>query len=189
MLSSFLVYIETPVFLPPKKTVLEVACVVTYANGATETFTSKTPLTTLTIFNMATGTDVSTINTNLDLTPTFTGTIQSYTVSGTFNVQIISDTSGGGYTYGEVLYNSGSRAMSPISPLPTLTSGSSSIISSSTVTASGLQSLYNGWVNGLVYSLQDTFTNIDVTITFTDGIQLSQTATSGSITFQFEYLS
>ena len=120
--------------------------------------------------------------TNLDIIPIFTGTIQSYTVSGGFTVAIY-------ISGGAQVYSSGAVQMQPLNPLPIFTSGSSSILSSSTLTSTGLKALYNGWVSGHIYNLVDTYTNIDVTITFTDGLQFSQTATSGSITFQFEYLS
>jgi hypothetical protein len=156
---------------------------VTYTDGTSKIFDSRQQAIGQAIIDLSTGKTVSSINTNLNIIPTFTGTVQSYTVSGSLGVQIKD------VTTGATVYDSGAMALSPVTPLPTLSSGSSSIIASSTISGSGLQSLYSGWKVTDTYALVDYFSNVKVTITFTDGSQASQTAASGSITWQFKYQS
>jgi len=157
--------------------------VVTYSDGSSKTFDSRMQVAEQAIVDPNNGKTVSAINTNLNIIPTFTGTVQSYTVSGSLGVQIKD------LTTGATVYDSGAMALSPVSPLPALSSGSPSVIASSTISGSGLQSLYSGWKVTDTYALIDYFSNVKVTITFTDGSQASQTAASGSITWQFKYQS
>ena len=125
------------------------------------------------------GSTITSINTNLDMTPTYAGTVSSYTVAGTYGVAL----AGSSVSYSSTV------ALSPVSPLPTLTSGGESIICSSTVTPTGIIALTSGWVDGATYTLTDTFTSPSMTITFSDGVQLSQTAQTAQIQFTFEYAS
>jgi len=156
---------------------------VTYSDGSSKTFDSRMQVAGQSIVDPSSGKTVSTINTNLNIIPTFTGTVQSYTVSGSLGVQIKD------LTTGSTVYDSGTIALSPVTPLPTLSSGSPSVIASSTITGSGLQSLCPSWKTTDTYALVNYFSNVKVTITFADGSQASQTAASGSITWQFKYQS
>jgi hypothetical protein len=181
LLCAVFAYIESPRFFPPKtKLAVDYATVtVTFSNGQTETLDSRYPsLAPLTI--LVSGAAISSINTNLYMTPTFTGTVSSYTVSATYGVSI-QDMTTDAYVY---TYD---MAMSPVSPLPTLSSGNSVIICSSTVSASALQSLYSAWVSGRTYTLMDSANSPTMTITFTDGLTLSQTGTTATIKLTFEY--
>ena len=156
---------------------------VNYTDGTSKTFDSRSQVTGQTIIDSDTGKTVSSINTNLNIIPTFTGTIQSYTVTGSLSSAIRNAQTG------VDVYYSGKIDLGLVYPLPTLVSGSPSIISSSTVSASGLQALYSGWSVSNTYTLRDEFYNVKVTITFTDGSQLSQTVASGSISWNFQYQS
>ncbi len=139
------------------------------------------------------GSTINNINTNLDMIPSYTlaagTTISSYAVSGSFATELIGATSTGTNT-GSALYTSSPIAFSPVSPLPTLSSGGSVIICSSTVASSAIQSCgYTGWHVGNDYNWIDTCNSPSMTITFSDGSTATQTASSCSFSLDFQYQS
>lgn len=164
----------------PTESSLYLTLTVNYTDGTTRVFDSRSQNLRQTIVDASTGLTVSSINTNLVIIPVFTGTIQSYTVTGSLSVHILN------VQANSKVFDSGILPLNPTSH-PTLVSGSSSIISSSTVTASALQSLYTGWSTSNTYALVDSFANVKVTLTFTDSTQLSQTVASGQISWNFVY--
>jgi hypothetical protein len=126
------------------------------------------------------GKTISQINTNLYLTPTFTGTIQDYGVAGTLSIRVVDLTN-------NAIVFSTSMALSPLHP--TLVSGSPALVASSTMTAANLQGLYAHYVSGRSYKLMDISSNIYMTITFTDGTTITQSAPSTQINWYFKYQS
>jgi hypothetical protein len=179
--------------IKPKATSSYITAQVILTNGQVVNLSSLPKIPSLKVLNPSNGGTVSSINTNLYLTPTFTlalgTTISSYTITGNLQVEIISDSSGGGLTNGEVVYNSGVIPISPVNPLPTLTSGSSSIVASSTVSTSGQPFTTTYLKSGYMYSLEDICSRITLTINFSDNSSASQIAPNASINWEFEYIS
>jgi hypothetical protein len=213
LLVSAIFVVEIPnIFPPPKKT----STTTTYSAGdyMTATISYTTPSgqtgtvtlnsnaqpsgTTLSMIgtgasnSIPAGSTINSINTNLDMIPTYSllyGTsVSSYTVAGSFTTELIGATSSGANT-GSALYTSSSIAMSPVSPLPTLSSGNSVIICSSTVSSSAIQGCYSGWHQGNDYNWIDTCSSPSMTIVFSDGSSVTQTASSCSFTLDFAYQS
>lgn len=128
------------------------------------------------------GKEVSWIKVELYITPQFTGTVSSYTVSGYLSCKIYE-----GYTR---VYDSGSMTLQPVSPLPALQSGVPVVIASSTITAQSLESLYSGWKDGQSYSLQWQVDSFAMTITFADGnkeTKLPSNSLPYLFTWNFQY--
>jgi hypothetical protein len=155
-------------------------------NGVTPTSTiisSTTPkATALNIFDSTNQQAVTSIATNLDMTPTFTGTVASYKITGgTFDTEIVNDNSG------LIVLPVMSSAITPISPLPTLVSGQSVIICSSTTSTSGALFTQSSFVNGQEYLLSDSIQGLTITGTFTDG-QSFGPITAGNAVVQWTFI-
>lgn len=192
LLGAVLAYIELPALLPKPTTSAYLTAQVICANGKVVNLSSKTRLNSLEVISETSpniGSIVTSINTNLDLIPVFTltagTTISSYTVSGTFSVYINNYASGSMST----LVWDTSMAMSPVSPLPTLTSGSSSIVSSSTISLSSSPFTSTYLTSGHEYELRDCCSGVTITITFSDGSTATQMAQNAEIDWVFEYKS
>jgi len=152
---------------------------VTYSDGSTQTFDTRTmPLDTLSLTTQS-GATINSINTNAYMTVFYQGTPSSYVLSGTFGVSI-QDMATQAYVYTYTM---------PLTPTstPTLQNGAALLISSSTITAGQLTSLYGGWVSGRTYTLMDSISNAGITITFADGGQASALAGTSSIKLVFTY--
>ena len=162
----------------PKSTSAYLTGTITYSDGSTQPFDSRSYTNSLTILTTS-GATVSSINTNLNLIPVFTGTIQSYTLTG--NLQILINNPDGTLKY---------QTTMSLQPLhPTLVSGQSVIVASSTLSASVLESLpvYSPWVPGQTYKLTDYSYGVTLTGTFTDGAAFNIMAPSAEITWYFVY--
>lgn len=212
LLVSAIFVVEIPnIFPPPKKTptttntagdYMTATISYTTPSGQTGTVTLNSDAqpsgTTLSMIgtgasnSIPAGSTINSINTNLDLIPTYSllygTTVSSYTVAGSFTTELIGATSSGANT-GSALYTSSPIAMSPVSPLPTLSSGNSVIICSSTVASSAIQGCYSGWHQSNDYNWIDTCSSPSMTITFSDGSSVTQTASACSFTLDFAYQS
>ncbi len=113
------------------------------------------------------GATISSINTNLYATPTFTGTITSYTLSGGYFSVYINNYVNGGMT---TLVWSFVPPFTPTSH-PALTSGVSALICSSTAYTSGQPFTGSNptLVSGQTYLLRDIVSGVSISGTFTDG--------------------
>lgn len=114
------------------------------------------------------GATISSINTNLYATPTFTGTIASYTFSGGyFSVYINTYTNGAMST----LIWSATPPFTPTSH-PTLISGQSVLLCSSTASTNQVPFSYGQstpFTSGQTYLLRDIVSGVSISGTFTDG--------------------
>jgi hypothetical protein len=130
----------------------------------------------LAIYNSAGTSKISKIKLELYMTPTYTGTVSSYSVSGgNMRMQIKTMT-------GAVKYDSGSIALSL--QKPSLSSGNSVVIASATLTSAQIQSLYNVvGTYSLVYSMTSP---VKLTINFADGASSSQSATASTLTYTYK---
>jgi hypothetical protein len=157
---------------------------ITYDNGYKTILNSKAQKLGLAIRLPDTQNAISTIKIEVYVQPTFTGTIQSYTVSGTFNMRMkkILDQSE------QQIYDSGNVALQTLSPLPALTSGQTKVISSATITASQLEQLYSGWTNNQQYIIYwSAPTPLSMSITFTDGQVQTRTTGITGVSMVFVY--
>ena len=157
------------------------------ANGQVINLDSQTPPKGLTIvsetgsgngISSTVGAAISQINTNFNFIPTFTGTVASYTVSGTFGIEI--NNAQGGTVW---------AVNKPLESLnPTLVSGKSVILSSST--ASTYQAPFSGvgLTKGQIYTLVDFTLGVSISGTFTDGSAFGPiNAQNAQINWVFKY--
>jgi hypothetical protein len=163
------------------------AMTIYYTDGSQSTIQSTTPkIHAASLVDASNSKTVSSINTNLDMIPTFTGSVQSYTINaGAFNVAIYT----GSNPSGNKIY-SASANINPISPLPTLTSGNSVIVCSSTVNSNSPPFTGINYINGVQYTLVDTISGFSISGTFTDGSTFGPVAAgTAQITWTFMYQS
>ena len=170
---------------------------VTLSDGTVIPITSTAKLNSLSIISetgsgngisSTVGATISSINTNLYVTPTFSGTIQSYTITDPIAdpFQIYINT----YSNGQM----GTLIWSTSAPLsipsyPTLSSGQAALLCSSTVYTNQVPFSYGQstpFISGQEYMLRDIVTSVTLTLTFTDGVTISQTA-NAQITWIFMY--
>jgi len=152
---------------------------VTYTDGSQQVFHSGNYPIGMTIVDPSTGKTVSSIKVEVYVTPVYTGTIQSYSVSGTFRMKITDGT--------QAVYDTGSVNIQPISPLPKLTSGAPVVITSSTVSASTIESLYGQWQHGKTYTMSWAVESFTMSATFSDGKTQSRSAQPIGMSWSFRY--
>ena len=149
---------------------------VTYTDGSKQTFSSAQSASILKSESLVNGgKTASSINTNLDIVPVYTGTVSSYTInSGTFFVEIavgtVTSWAQAQSSSTTILDVVGDVAVQPVSPLPTFpASGGSVIVCSST--ASGNQVPFTGplYQQGQTYTLIDEISGFSISGTFNDG--------------------
>jgi hypothetical protein len=175
----------------PKQTTMGTILIVNYSDGTRKTFDSGYQPLGLAITDLS-GKTINNVQVELYVTPVFTGTVSSYSLSGgTMNMQVwLPATSA---NYGNVkIYDSGNVALSPFSPLPTLTNGKATVITSATLTASQLQALpySQSLAYGTTYTLHYYMTTpLTVALQFADGTSGSQSATAPSVSWSFIYAS
>lgn len=156
------------------------AMVIQYANGqsATITSTQSSASKSLSLINESptagtVGATATSINTNLDMIPVYTGTVSSYTIApGAFQVLVVvgTVTTSAGANSGTIIYNSGQVALSPISPQPSMpASGGSVIVCSSTVNGNSPPFTGVNYVQGTTYTLCDEISSFTISGTFNDG--------------------
>ena len=156
---------------------------VTYADGTKDVFNSGKQVYGLVIKASDTGQVITSIKLEVYITPVFTGTVQNYAVSGSFRM-LIQKIGAPLYT----VYDSGTVSLQPLSPLPALVSGRSTVIASSTLSAQQVESLCSGWINGGSYGITwSAPTSLSMTITFTDGNIVTKTANIPVATYSFKY--
>jgi hypothetical protein len=138
--------------------------ILTYSDGTTARVKSTDSAQQLfSIAESSSGKTVTSINTNLNMIPTYSGTISSYSiVAGTFTMSIKDNSNGG-------TIMSGSASVQTVSPLPTLQSGHSVIICSST--ANGNTAPFYGvtYTVGHTYTLNMHVSGFKIQGTFSDG--------------------
>ena len=172
---------------PASDTASYMVVTVTYTDGTTRQFSSSGAPSGLTIVDPSTGKIVSSIKVELYMVPVWTPEwlgVASYTVSGKLKMRILRSSDN------YVCYDSGLVDLQPLKPLPTLVNGQPVVITSATVSASAIESLYTGWQNGAKYKFEySNPTPITLTVTFTDGGTASRTATAPTLQWEFQYLS
>lgn len=143
----------------------------------------------------AVGKTATSINTNLNMIPEYTGTVSSYTIAqGTFGVIIVTGTVTTLDQLGSAteIY-SGSVTLSPTSPQPTMPpSGGSVIVCSSTVTSAHGDVPFSGvnYVAGQTYTLVDSISAFSISGTFTDGTTFGPVIAGNAYIFwTFQYQS
>jgi len=149
-----------------------------YSDGSHETLTPQGyPLTIVDIPN---GRTLLSLTTSLYITANYEGPITSYTVTGR--------------TYGNLFNGWNNVFITQLwsSTLPFsgtyLSSGSSTLVAQSTISGSGLQSLYDGWVSGNRYRYTvETPEGFTVTLIFSDGSTLSRTTVPSYMNYYFYY--
>jgi len=131
-----------------------------HANGSIEVIDSRdSPQAVL--INPKTGLPVETIQVELYIKPVFYGKIASYACQGSLRMQIIEvDT-------GTVCYTQTQPLMQLFSP--NLESGKAVVISSATVQASVLESLYSGWKEGKQYKFVYICDSLTCTVEYVGG--------------------
>jgi len=151
-----------------------------YSDGSHETLTPQGyPLT---IVDVPNGRTLLRLTTSLYITANYEGPITSYTVTGR--------------TYGNLFngWNNVFIAQLWSSTLPFsgtyLNRGTSTLVAQSTISGSGLQSLYGGWVSGNRYRYTvETPNGFTATLTFSDGSTLSRTTVPSYMNYYFYYQS
>jgi len=133
------------------------------------------------------GSVINKINTNLYVTPRFTGTIKDYTITGgTFTVYINNVDANGKMTTSVTSFNR------PLDLLhPKLVDGQSVIIASSTVDGSNaifVDAIKRGAISpGHTYQLRNIITGFEITGTFTDDTPFHLRANDAEIKWNFKY--
>ena len=155
------------------------AMTIYYSDGSHSTPIKSTATNALSIMEEGSGKQVSSINTNLNMIPTFTGTISSYTINpGTFSVSITGP-------------NANYQTNIPVIPganLPSLTSGQSVIVCSSTVNTNTAPFASANFLVGTHYTLTDTISGFSISGTFSDGSTFGPiSAGTATITWGFLY--
>ncbi len=164
----------------------------TYADGSKAYLNSTdTPQQIMSIIDQNSGDtkygqQITSVQTNLYMTPTFTGNIGSWSIiGGTFSIQITDSSNGGAIVYGP-----SSMAISPISPLPSLTNGQAVIVCSSTANGNTVPFSSVSYVQGHTYVLTDTITGYKIQGTFSDGASFGPiSASTATITWTYQYQS
>ena len=148
-----------------------------YDDGTTGTFDSRsTNLPTATIVD-STGKTVTSMNVELYATTSYTGTVQSWSTAGTLSWSILSSSGSVLTTVQMPLSSSGSGAPPNNQPF---------VLAGSTSSASAIESMYSGLINGQNYILRFSASTISVTLNFADGPQ-TKTA-SRSLDWAFTYM-
>jgi hypothetical protein len=158
--------------------------VINYSDGTSHTYSSNdTPLFGGAILDPNRNNAVAvSISTNLNIIPDFSGDVASYTVNaGTFSVQILN-------TNNAIMY-SNNAVLNPTSH-PTLVSGQSMIICSSTASTSGIPFSSVAFTSGQTYTLVNKISGFSISGVFTDGQPFGPiVAKDAQISWTFKYQS
>lgn len=157
-----------------------------------QTFSMTTPYA---VGTMPAGSTITSVNTNLVLTPTYTltagTTITGYSIGGTFSTAMFKAASTAPYAdSGSALYTSSPIAMVKPSNAGSVTgSGKEVIVTSVTTPADSIlnAAVYTGWQNGQYYNWKMTANSPSMTLQFSDGTSLSKTASSITFVMTFVY--
>jgi len=155
--------------------------IILYADGTEETYEQPTGLMPHSIMDPNSGKQVISVRVELYVTPTFTGTVTSWNVAAGAGIKIFDD------NYNQVY---ASTPMDISMSGGSLSSGVAKVVSSSTITATTLESLYGGWstANNYYYSM-DLTTPLTMGITFSDGATASKTvSTTSGFYWEFTYM-
>lgn len=154
--------------------------VIDYEDGTTQTFSPKQlPLLSQSIID-STGKNVVGMRSELYAQVDYSGNAVSWSSAGTLKWQILDSAKN--------IKNSVSMAMTPVSGNTAPPKNTPFVIASSTVTASGIEGLYSGWVSGQTYYLRFEVTNLAFQINFSDGTAQSKTS-SAAYEWKFVYQS
>ena len=177
---------------------------VTYQNGAVETYTKENATRGTQLSILYNGVAVSSIATNLWITPTYTlgvnqagetDSITSWNIAGTFDTYLTTSS-----TTNTKLYDKPNQPLQPLwtfsgqAPQPQLVSGVPVEVASATFTNTIMNGLYNGYQQGYIYNIYNSFsgqltTNFAQTGADTETIMNSAGSTTITGMFQIEYIS
>lgn len=161
-----------------------------YSDGTEETYSSldmkETPFQIMRIVDYTTRLNVVNLIFRIYITPTYTGQITSYRVTGTTRAELRSGT---GSTFYKTLW--GPTYFETSGPTTGFVSGQQVLVSQSTISSATLQSWYTGWANGASYSyriLEDS-NQLRVYLHYSDGTELTLATQVGYISYRFIYYS
>lgn len=174
-ISVFAIYIYRNA-TPSNDSIVYQTLTVFYVDGTSKTFS---PLISpaLSIIDVNSGKSVSSIQIELYATPTFTREISSYSTSGSFTWQLRQGTT--------VLFSVDMPLQSQNNPI---SSGQSTVITSSTLTSTDLENMYS-YTHGDTYNLFMSVNSFSMSLNFVDGYSQSKSASVAPLNWQFEYLS
>jgi hypothetical protein len=119
-------------------------------------------------------------------TPTFTGTVQSWTISGTYCFGLSEGQSI--TTVGQLLWKSQSYNLGQFGA--GLGSGVATEVAAFNSTTAYIQSIYNGWQPNINYYWFTQFNGpVSMTLTFSDGSTATLSASVSTVSWEFNYAS
>ena len=151
---------------------------ITYEDGSIKDYSPSSGLSQ-SIMDVSTNKQISSIALRIAVTPTYTGTMQSWVVTGSILKVILQGTT----TVKTLTSNSCNKTSTSI-----IASGTEYNYTVGTWSPSGIQS-WMTYTEGTTYTLSFVPSTISMTITFSDGTSQTQQATPLTVNWNFKYQS